>query len=529
MNTDVIKSIIAEYKKSFQQIDNDERYKWEAIKCFQDNWNPDAENFEEMLKASTAKAKNLLDSQSVFPRGMILEYAGNFPEETRQWFIALFNETKPLLERIQKFIETAQKLNDKFFQGQAEVKKHYQEAHAISVYLAFRYPEKYFFYKRRMFASVAEQIGFEDIPQQGKIENLPAYFKMAEEIRQIIIQDNELKQLNQSRLDDSCYKDQNCTVLTQDIILFAQKRNSEQSDSRHYWAGGCDWGGDSKTNEFIKNNCWMIGWEKDSDTKGATEAWENIKKIKTGDYFAFKGYGGHNDLVIYYVGEVTDVDPEKGNLSLEPLEDIVLFHGKAPSNSGSWFGTLKSITSKAAIDAIFRTEKKKDQKNETEENMGNKKSVPFSLNTIFYGPPGTGKTYTLLDKIAKEYFYEQVGHLTETERNSRVVADLHLWEVLALCLLDNKNEAKVPKIMEHPLIAAHFQNSSSQNPACAVWGQLQIHTKDDCPDVKYSLSRRADPKVFIKKPDSTWVVDRDLLTEIRPDLLEKRSFGNFCG
>lgn len=228
MNTDVIKSIIAEYKKSFQQIDNDERYKWEAIKCFQDNWNPDAENFEEMLKASTAKAKNLLDSQSVFPRGMILEYARKFPEETRQWFIALFDEAPPLLERIQKFIETAQKLNDKFFQGQAEKKAHYQDLHAISVYLSFRYPEKYFFYKRRMFASVAEQIGFEDIPQQGKIENLPAYFKMADEIRQIIVQDDELKQLNQSRLDDSCYKDQNCTVLTQDIILFAQKRYTPQ-------------------------------------------------------------------------------------------------------------------------------------------------------------------------------------------------------------------------------------------------------------------------------------------------------------
>ncbi|MBO7089910.1 MAG: restriction endonuclease, partial [Lentisphaeria bacterium] len=92
MNTEVAKSIIAEYKKAFRRIDSEERYKWEAIKCFQDNWNPDAENFEEMLEAATAKAKNLLDSISVFPRGMILEYARKFPEETRQWFTALFDE-----------------------------------------------------------------------------------------------------------------------------------------------------------------------------------------------------------------------------------------------------------------------------------------------------------------------------------------------------------------------------------------------------------------------------------------------------
>ena len=120
MDADTIKSIIVEYKNDFQRLDSEERYKWEAIKCFQDNWNPEAENFEDMLKAATAKAKNLLDSQSVFPRGMILEYAHNFPEETRQWFIALFDETAPLLERIQNFVKTAEELNKKFFGDQAE-------------------------------------------------------------------------------------------------------------------------------------------------------------------------------------------------------------------------------------------------------------------------------------------------------------------------------------------------------------------------------------------------------------------------
>ncbi len=150
-----------------------------------------------------------------------------------------------------------------------------------------------------------------------------------------------------------------------------------------------------------------------------------------------------------------------------------------------------------------------------------KAQIPYALNTIFYGPPGTGKTRILLDEIAKEYFYEQVGQLTEAERNANVVAGLNWWEVIALCLLDNGDSAKVPKIMEHPLIAAHLKNSMSNNPSSAVWGQLQIHTKEDCEHVKYDLARRADPKVFSKSPDSTWTVDRDLITEIRPDLLER--------
>ena len=155
---------------------------------------------------------------------------------------------------------------------------------------------------------------------------------------------------------------------------------------------------------------------------------------------------------------------------------------------------------------------------ETEKMNKQKGDIPFALNTIFYGPPGTGKTRKLLE-IAKNNFYEEVVQLTDAERNANVVANLGWWEVAALCLLDMENSAKVPEIMAHPLMTAHLQNTSSQHPTNSVWGQLQIHTKDDCPNVKYSLERRSEPKVFFKNQDSTWTVDRDLLSEIQSDLL----------
>lgn len=162
------------------------------------------------------------------------------------------------------------------------------------------------------------------------------------------------------------------------------------------------------------------------------------------------------------------------------------------------------------------------QKNTEPEKMKKQRvKIPYALNTIFYGPPGTGKTYTLLNSIAKKYFFEKVGQLTDAERNADIVADLGWWEVAALCLLDMGNSAKVPVIMAHPLMTAHLQNTASQRPTNSVWGQLQIHTKDDCPNVKYSLARRSEPKVFFKSQDPTWTVDRDLLKEVRPDLLER--------
>ena len=45
-----LEPIIAGYKAYFPIHWEDEKYKWEAIKHFQDHWNIDAENFGDMFK-----------------------------------------------------------------------------------------------------------------------------------------------------------------------------------------------------------------------------------------------------------------------------------------------------------------------------------------------------------------------------------------------------------------------------------------------------------------------------------------------
>ena len=55
MDMVMLDEIIAAYKSEFERIDKEERYKWEAVKCFQDNWDIDAENFTAMLKKSLSK------------------------------------------------------------------------------------------------------------------------------------------------------------------------------------------------------------------------------------------------------------------------------------------------------------------------------------------------------------------------------------------------------------------------------------------------------------------------------------------
>lgn len=48
-----LKQILAEYKKVFvQQQWPNEKYKWEAVQCFQENWDINSADFAEMLKKS---------------------------------------------------------------------------------------------------------------------------------------------------------------------------------------------------------------------------------------------------------------------------------------------------------------------------------------------------------------------------------------------------------------------------------------------------------------------------------------------
>lgn len=100
------------FRTSFVEHWEDEKYKWQAVKHFQENWNIDAEDFSAMFEKATKKSSNLLDSGNFFPRGMILEFSKENPKTTRQMFEILFDENKNISERIEKFKNIADELQE---------------------------------------------------------------------------------------------------------------------------------------------------------------------------------------------------------------------------------------------------------------------------------------------------------------------------------------------------------------------------------------------------------------------------------
>jgi hypothetical protein len=214
MNQQIIKDYIADYKQEFSRINREEIYKWKAIKHFQAHFDLEAPNLSANLDASLHEAKNLLGSGKYFPKRMLIQNAAIAPERVREMFRILFDEDFDLKARIESFRADFKVLNRENYGDDND----YQDHRAIIVYLVLRYPERYFLYKFGMFKEFGRIADYPYQPKQGKIENIGQFNNLCDFVKEQIENDQELLTMHARRLDESCYRDRELNVLTQDFI-----------------------------------------------------------------------------------------------------------------------------------------------------------------------------------------------------------------------------------------------------------------------------------------------------------------------
>ena len=217
-----LKEILVQYKQNFVSKHwGNERYKWEAVKWFQDNWDINAEDFPEMLNRSFDRTYNLLASANNFPRGMIVQFAKQAPEEVRSMYLALYDESRDVYERISEFKTRSAELLEKYGNGAAQ---HYQYENSISTYLWLRYPDKYYIYKFGEIKAVASELKSDYKFKKGAYaENVRNFLRFYDEICAALKGDNELVNLLQSQLTDSCYPDPELKTLTFDVGFYISR------------------------------------------------------------------------------------------------------------------------------------------------------------------------------------------------------------------------------------------------------------------------------------------------------------------
>ncbi len=223
-----LKDVLVEYKQNFvPQRWGNEKYKWEAVKWFQDHWDVNAADFPEMLNRSLDKTFNLLTSANHFPRGMIVDFARSAPEEVRSMFIALFDESKDVFERMEDFRKQSSDLLEKYGSNDTQ---HYQYENAISTYLWLRYPDKYYIYKFGEAKAVALELNSDYRFKKGAFaDNIRNFLRLYDEISLALKEDTELVNLFQSQLTETCYADPELKTLTIDVGFYIGRYYSQKN------------------------------------------------------------------------------------------------------------------------------------------------------------------------------------------------------------------------------------------------------------------------------------------------------------
>lgn len=280
INYNKLDDIIAAYKEYFPTHWKNEKYKWIAVKHFQDNWDIEAENFGTMFKKAIDKTFNLLASGYAYPRGMILGFAKADDNAVREMFRRLFDESLDLSDRVTEFMNTAEELRNKYNDG--TWKQHYQNTNYISTYLWLMYPDKYYIYKYELYRAVAKELDDSYLPKKnGAAETMVGGFKMYDEICKILKRDAELRQMLESALTDNCYKDSQLKTMTIDFGFYLARFYKKQKITRCWFVGAYSDSDDThQDEEFIEQGIWQNGY-----TDKFIDA---VNSVKVGDKIAIK-------------------------------------------------------------------------------------------------------------------------------------------------------------------------------------------------------------------------------------------------
>ena len=265
--------VLVQYKQNFvSKLWGEEKYKWEAVKWFQDNWDVNAPDFAEMLNRSLDKTYNLLASANNFPKGMIVGFAKSAPEEVRAMFLSLYDESKDVYERINAFKMQSTVLLEKYGNGAAQ---HYQYENAISTYLWLRFPDKYYIYKFGEVKTVASELESDYRFKKGAYaDNIRNFLKLYDEISAALKEDTELVNLFQSQLRDTCYPDPELKTLTIDVGFYISRQYAQRDTAA---AVSTDWyGADYDPGLSVED--WMKLLKDESVfTTGALEIMKRMK------------------------------------------------------------------------------------------------------------------------------------------------------------------------------------------------------------------------------------------------------------
>ena len=141
-------------------IKDEEGYKFQAVETFKKNFDIEAQDLSGMLERSLVN-NNLVVGSHYFPRKMLLIFAEQYPEDTREALRTLFDDTKAVVERINNAESTLDELMDRRNKELGEDAHSYAGLRFLSLLLGYHNPEAYNAMKPREWRAFAGYINEE--------------------------------------------------------------------------------------------------------------------------------------------------------------------------------------------------------------------------------------------------------------------------------------------------------------------------------------------------------------------------------
>lgn len=233
INYEKLKKIEEAYLKYLPDYWSEENFKWKAIQHFQKHWDIEAVDFASMLDQALAKTYNLLTSGYYYAKTMLISFAQEDPEGLRSAFRILYDETRDLAERVDKFIAYAD--DRKINHNDTGWKNHYQDTKAISVYLWLRYPDKYYIYKYGEIRPAAVELESSFVPKRtASVDNMIGGFHFCDEICAQVSQNEQIIATFQSLLTADCYPDPQHRTLAFDVVFYISRYYLQANESTDF-------------------------------------------------------------------------------------------------------------------------------------------------------------------------------------------------------------------------------------------------------------------------------------------------------
>lgn len=294
MNEQALQPFIQSYKTIIAEENPGERYKWEALVNFQDKWDIEASDFGSMFDSSfQAVSDNLWVSSRYYPKKMMLEFIALDQELVRSMFRELYDEEQDIRLRVEAFVLQCDTLLERWMEegerSGRDLSHYHGDMRAVSQYLFFRYPERYYLYKytevNRFFTKFRSA---KAIKYSKAIDRYLAFLDQFPEVRSILLSDRALVDTYDTWINSSALRDPNKTLMTFDFVFqtaIAIKPSDptapvEPSEpiGRRVWLYSP---GDQAIHwdEFLQEGIMAVGWDELGDLREYASQEEILQRL----------------------------------------------------------------------------------------------------------------------------------------------------------------------------------------------------------------------------------------------------------